>query len=36
MVAKLRACEDALDSGVDDVVIVDGREPAGAGASGAG
>ena len=29
MVAKLRACEDALESGVDDVVIVDGREPAG-------
>jgi acetylglutamate kinase len=29
MVAKLRACEDALDSGVGDVVIVDGRESAG-------
>jgi len=29
MVAKLRACEDALDEGVDDVVIVDGRESAG-------
>jgi acetylglutamate kinase len=29
MVAKLRACEDALDQGVDDVVIVDGRESAG-------
>ena len=25
MIAKLRACEDALASGVDDVVIVDGR-----------
>ncbi|MEP7309248.1 MAG: acetylglutamate kinase [Acidobacteriota bacterium] len=29
MVAKLRACEDALDRGVDDVVIVDGRESGG-------
>ena len=28
MVAKLRACEDALDGGVDDVVIVDGRDGA--------
>jgi acetylglutamate kinase len=28
MVAKLRACQDAVESGVDDVVIVDGREPA--------
>jgi acetylglutamate kinase len=28
MVAKLRACEDALDMGVDDVLIVDGRDPA--------
>jgi acetylglutamate kinase len=28
MMAKLRACQDALDSGVDDVVIVDGRDPA--------
>jgi hypothetical protein len=28
MIAKLRACQDALDSGVDDVVIVDGRDPA--------
>ena len=27
MVTKLRACEHALESGVDDVVIVDGREP---------
>ena len=27
MVAKLRACEEALSAGVDDVVIVDGREP---------
>jgi len=26
MVAKLRACENALASGVDDVVIVDGRD----------
>jgi acetylglutamate kinase len=26
MIAKLRACEDALASGVDDVVIVDGRD----------
>ena len=35
MVAKLRACEDALESGVDDVVIVDGREGAAlAGAAG--
>jgi acetylglutamate kinase len=28
MVAKLRACEDALRDGVDDVVIVDGRDTA--------
>jgi acetylglutamate kinase len=28
MVAKLRACEDALARGVDDVVIVDGRNAA--------
>ena len=28
MVAKLRACQDAVESGVDDVVILDGREPA--------
>jgi acetylglutamate kinase len=28
MVAKLRACLDALDAGVDDVVIADGRERA--------
>ena len=27
MIAKLRACEDALANGVDDVVIVDGRDP---------
>jgi acetylglutamate kinase len=26
MVAKLRACEQALAGGVDDVVIVDGRD----------
>jgi len=26
MVAKLRACEHAMAAGVDDVVIVDGRE----------
>ena len=26
MIAKLRACEHALASGVDDVVIVDGRD----------
>ena len=26
MIAKLRACQDALASGVDDVVIVDGRD----------
>jgi acetylglutamate kinase len=26
MIAKLRACEDALAGGVDDVVIVDGRD----------
>ena len=26
MIAKLRACEHALANGVDDVVIVDGRE----------
>ena len=25
MIAKLRACEHALEGGVDDVVIVDGR-----------
>ena len=28
MIAKLRACEDALAGGVDDVVIVDGRDGA--------
>ena len=28
MIAKLRACEDALAGGVDDVVIVDGRDRA--------
>jgi acetylglutamate kinase len=27
MIAKLRACEQALAAGVDDVVIVDGRDP---------
>jgi acetylglutamate kinase len=27
MIAKLRACEQALAGGVDDVVIVDGRDP---------
>jgi len=26
MIAKLRACEHALAAGVDDVVIVDGRQ----------
>jgi acetylglutamate kinase len=26
MIAKLRACEHALNGGVDDVVIVDGRK----------
>jgi acetylglutamate kinase len=26
MIAKLRACEDALAAGVEDVVIVDGRD----------
>jgi acetylglutamate kinase len=38
MIAKLRACERALAGGVDDVVIVDGRDQAaleGAAASGA-
>ncbi len=28
MIAKLRACDEALASGVDEVVIVDGRDPA--------
>ena len=28
MIAKLRACEHALAAGVDDVVIVDGRDRA--------
>ena len=28
MIAKLRACEHALGGGVDDVVIVDGRDGA--------
>jgi acetylglutamate kinase len=28
MIAKLRACEGALNAGVDDVVIVDGRDAA--------
>ncbi len=27
MIAKLRACRDALAHGVDDIVIVDGRDP---------
>ena len=27
MIAKLHACQDALANGVDDVVIVDGRDP---------
>ena len=40
MIAKLRACEHALASGVDDVVIVDGRDRAaldgGRGQRGAG
>jgi acetylglutamate kinase len=27
MIAKLRACQDALTHGVGDVVIVDGRDP---------
>ncbi|PWT84112.1 MAG: acetylglutamate kinase [Blastocatellia bacterium] len=27
MIAKLRACDDALAHGVDDVMIVDGRDP---------
>ena len=30
MIAKLRACEHALAGGVDDVVIVDGRDRDGA------
>jgi acetylglutamate kinase len=28
MIAKLRACDEALACGVDDVVIADGRDPA--------
>jgi acetylglutamate kinase len=28
MIAKLRACQEALAAGVEDVVIVDGRDPA--------
>ena len=28
MIAKLRACDDALAGGVEDVVIADGRDPA--------
>ena len=28
MVAKLRACEDALARGVAEVVLMDGRDPA--------
>jgi acetylglutamate kinase len=27
MIAKLHACEDALEHGVEDVIIVDGRDP---------
>ena len=27
MIAKLRACQEALESGVEDVVIADGRDP---------
>ncbi len=34
MIAKLRACEYALANGVDDVVIVDGRNAALASAAG--
>ncbi len=34
MIAKLRACEQALAAGVDDVVIVDGRDPAVLAAAG--
>ena len=34
MIAKLRACEHALAHGVDDVVIVDGRDRAGADGGG--
>ena len=36
MIAKLRACEHALAGGVDDVVIVDGRDRDGASSGGAG
>ena len=36
MIAKLRACEHALSSGVDDVVIVDGRNRAALTAAGSG
>lgn len=37
MIAKLRACERALNGGVDDVVIVDGRDRAAlVGAAGSG
>ena len=35
MVAKLRACEHALGNGVDDVVIVDGRDRAALAAAAA-
>ena len=36
MIAKLRACDHALASGVDDVVIVDGRDPSALAAAAAG
>jgi len=36
MIAKLRACEDALAGGVDDVVIVDGRDREALSATAAG
>jgi len=36
MIAKLRACEDALRGGVDDVVIVDGRDRDALGRTAAG
>ena len=35
MIAKLRACEHALAAGVDDVLIVDGREASALGAAAA-
>ena len=36
MIAKLRACEHALAGGVDDVVIVDGRDGAAIESAAAG